>query len=108
MHVSTPQTSGGKLDGAAGAFGAAAALAIVVNTILACAEDVFAPLTDFMTSLSGNHWVTHGVAIVILFVATGLTLRLGDARFDGMNLAIVLVTAALFAGGGLALWFAIF
>ena len=106
--LSPPRRLADTLDGATGAFGAAAVGAIVLNTVLACLEDLFDPLSDLMASLSGNHWVTHGIIVVAVFLTAGMALKLGGARFNGTNLVFVLVAATLAAGGAMVLWFALF
>jgi hypothetical protein len=108
MILSQTRRFVGTLDGATAAFGAAAIGAIVLNTILACLEDLFDPLSDLMASLSGNHWVSHGIIVVAAFLAAGMALKLGGARFNGLNLVFVLVVATLAAGCGMILWFALF
>jgi hypothetical protein len=93
------------LDGAAAAFGMAAAIAIVFNTALAWVKDAYAPLNSFMASLSGHHWRTHGVVDVIVFLALGYLFMQRGFRINGMTLAAILVGAIVVGGGGLALWF---
>jgi hypothetical protein len=53
------------------AFGAAAAIAIIFNAFLTIAKDVSAPLHDFMARLTGHHWITHGVVVIVVFLALG-------------------------------------
>ena len=59
---------------ASAAFGWAAAITILFNSALACAKDFYSPLNQFMASLSGHHWITHGLADVVLFFGLGLIL----------------------------------
>ena len=110
----TPTTSArpagnkNELDGAAAAFGAAAAGVIVFNTALAWIKDAYAPLNDVMASMTGNHWITHGLIDLVLFlVAGGVLMRLG-AKFNGQGLMIAVIVASLIGGGGLTLWFVLF
>jgi len=98
----------GTLDGAAGAFGAAAAFVMVFNTALAWIKDAYAPLNDFMAALTGHHWITHGLVDLAVFVVTGAVLMRLGVRFDGRRLLIAVIAAALLGGGGLTLWFLLF
>lgn len=91
-------------------FALAAAVAILFNTALAWAKDASAPLTAFMTSLTGHHWTTHGLADLILFVALGFLFANSKtaARANARHLTRALVAAVVIASAGLALWFAFF
>jgi hypothetical protein len=95
------------LDGAAAAFGVAACVVILFNTLLACIEDAYDPLADAMAALTGHHWITHGLANLILFVATGLALTRRNFVMDGARLVGAVAGAAVVGGAGLALWFMI-
>jgi hypothetical protein len=96
-----------QLDRTTTAFGLAAAVAILFNTILAWIKDAFEPLNSFMASLTGHHWITHSLADVIVFLVLGFVfLRLGTAeRMSAMALIQTLVVAVVVAGLGLVGWF---
>lgn len=88
-------------------FGTAAAVTFLFNTVLAWVKDAWSPLNNFMAHLTGHHWITHGLVDVVVFRALGFiftSMRHGRAG-GGMRLAVMLVGAALLAGGGLGLWF---
>ena len=93
------------LDGAAAAFGLSAAIAIVFNTVLAWIKDAYDPLNTFMASLTGHHWITHGLADIAVFVVLGLVFTKRGVSMDGTKLAAIVAGAAIIGGGGLALWF---
>lgn len=99
------QTQIGVLDGAAAAFGVAAAITIVFNTLLAWVKDAYDPLNSFMASLSGHHWTTHGLTDVAVFVIVGSLLMKRRISMDGTKLAALVAGAVILGGGGLALWF---
>ena len=99
------QNQSERLDGAAGAFGAAAAVVLVFNTALAWLKDAWAPLNDGMAALTGHHWITHGLVDLAVFVLCGVLLWRRSASFNGQYLLIAVVAAALLGGGGLSLWF---
>jgi hypothetical protein len=95
----------GAIDGAAAAFGMAAVVAIVFNTVLAWVKDAYDPLNSFMASLTGHHWKTHGLVDIAVFLIIGFVLMARGFRIDGTKLALSLTAAIVVGGGGLALWF---
>lgn len=92
------------------AFGAAAAITALFNTVLAAVKDAYQPLTNLMNAIAGHNWTTQGLADVILFVALGLLLSKTRAvqsiRPD--RLISFLVGAVVVAGFGLFAWYALF
>ena len=97
-----------KLSAATSAFCLAAAITVLFNTARAWAKDVSAPLTDFMKSLTGHHWTTHGLADLLVFVGLGLIFATSKiAEKMGSNRLIgILIGAVVIAAAGLGLWFA--
>ena len=93
------------LDGAAAAFSMSAGVTAVFNTVLAWAKDLYAPLNDFMASLTGHHWRTHGIFDLIVFVAVGFFLMQRQFKMNGNRLAIVVASCAILSGAGLAGYF---
>mgnify|MGYP000063637865 CR=1 FL=1 len=94
----------------AAAFGLSAAITVVFNVVLAFIKDSYPPLNAFMTSLTGHHWRTHGLADVILFVLLGFLFMAQNKPADGMtNKLVINVTAATIGAGALlSLWFVFF
>ena len=107
-RVTTTSTS--KLDRVSAAFGLAAAVAIIFNTLLAWVKDAYEPLNKFMASLTGHHWTTHGIMDVVLFVVLGLIfMNTGVAeRMNPNRLVGTVIGAVVVAGLGLAAWFVLF
>jgi hypothetical protein len=94
----TPATSG---------FVLSAAVTVLFNTALAWAKDAYPPLNDFMKSLSGHHWTTHGLVDLLLFFGLGLLFmktRVTE-KIAPNRLTAVLVGAVAIASVGLALWY---
>lgn len=91
-------------------FVLAAAITILFNTVLACSKDGYAPLNALMKRLTGHHWITHGIADVVLFAGLGLIfLKTGAARKIPLYwLTGVLVAAVAVASLGLTLWYLIY
>ena len=53
------------------AFGYSAIIVIILNSLLTIAKSKFEEFHHFLATISGHHWVTHGVFIVILFFILG-------------------------------------
>jgi hypothetical protein len=95
-----------KLSAGTAGFVLAAAITVLFNTALALAKDASAPLTNFMTSLAGHHWTTHGLADLVLFVGLGFIFANSKAigKMEPNRLIGILVGAVAIAGLGLTLW----
>lgn len=91
------------------AFGLAAAITVLFNTIVACAKDASAPLKHLMALPTGSDWTTQGIADVILFVLLGLILsKTAMANIKPGRLISFLVGSAIIAGAGLFAWYALY
>jgi hypothetical protein len=97
----------GTLDNVSAAFGQAAVVAIIFNTLLAWVKDAYDPLNTFMAHLTGHHWITHGLAVLVVFFGLGFYLMSRRSTWNGMNLVIAVAIACIIGGGGLALWFVV-
>jgi hypothetical protein len=88
-------------------FVLSAAITVVFNTALAWAKDAYPPLNDFMKSLSGHHWTTHGLADLLIFVGLGFVFTKTRAaeKIAPNRLTTVLIGAVAIAALGLALWY---
>ncbi|MEO7392385.1 MAG: hypothetical protein ABIU58_09435 [Ramlibacter sp.] len=104
-----PQTSSSTtlLNPASSAYALSAAVAVVFNTLLTWGKEAYPAMNAFMASLSGHHWITHGLTDVAVFIVLGLVfMKLGTAgQMSSKQLVIVLVAAVFSAGLGLAAWF---
>jgi hypothetical protein len=105
MNAESPQ-----LGRASAAFALAAAIACVFNTALAWAKDAYAPLNSFMASLTGHHWITHGLADCMVFAGLGLVFMRTSAanKISADRLVSVLVWAVVTASLGLFAWYLFF
>jgi hypothetical protein len=95
---------------ASAAFALAAAIACLFNTALAWAKDAYAPLNQFMASLTGHHWITHGLADFVVFVGFGL-IFMNTSVTDKINpgrLVSILVWCVVAASLGLFAWYLLF
>ena len=89
-------------------FGVALAVTSVVNALLVAVKEKSPAVQAAMKSLTGHHWITHGLVDVAVFVVTGAVLMRLGVRFDGRRMLIAVIAAALLGGGGLTLWFLLF
>src|SRR4051812_46274299 len=95
----------GVLDHAAAAFGLSGAIAIVFNTVLTWSKEAYDPVASLMASLTGHHWITHGLADIAVFVIVGLVFMRRGFSIDGSKLACIVAGSVIVGGAGLALWF---
>ena len=89
-------------------FGLAAAIACLFNTALAWAKDAYAPLNKFMASLTGHHWITHGLADLVVFIGLGLIFSKSSVADKPGRVVSVLTWSVIIASAGLFLWFLLF
>ncbi|MGA7982567.1 MAG: hypothetical protein WCA32_20390 [Chromatiaceae bacterium] len=101
-----PDTADGA-DKIAAAFGVAAAITVIFNVVLAFIKDAYEPLNTFMAHLTGHHWVTHGLADILLFVVLGwlFAARGIPARGLSQGLVVAVAAASVIAGAALVAWF---
>jgi hypothetical protein len=92
------------------AFGLAAAIACIFNTVLAWAKDAYPPLNQFMASLTGHHWITHGVADCVVFFGMGVILMNTSVaeKINPERMVSILVWSVVAASVGLFAWFLFF
>jgi hypothetical protein len=68
------QTDNSPLNRYTAGFGVAFLIAALFNGLLIVAKESYAPLKDWMKSLFGHHWTTHGIFVIVLFVLLGYIL----------------------------------
>ncbi len=90
----------------AAGYGVAAAIAIILNTLLTWAKESYPPLLAAMKSL-GHHWAIHGTIIVLTFFILGylLSKRPFARRMSGLSLAGLVSIATVLGGIGLVGFF---
>ena len=93
------------LDHTTAAYGLAAAVAVLFNTLLAWVKDAYDPLNTAMAKILGHHWITHGVAVVLVFLIVGFALSRSSADWSGYGAIYTLCAAVILAGLGLVGWF---
>ena len=76
----------------------------VLNALLVIVKESYKPLKSAMASMTGHHWVTHGLAVIILFMLLSFILskrssssevddkRLGRQMIQGVAVGLLLIT----------------
>jgi len=59
-------------------FGVSFLIASIFNALLIVAKETYAPLKDWMKSLFGHHWTTHGIFVIALFIILGYIFSKAD------------------------------
>ena len=105
-----PQTTSTPVSPATAGFSIAAAAAIIFNTLLAWAKESNPSLLAAMKSAMGHHWITHGTAVVVVFLVCGFIFsKLGfPQRMNGATLAMLLTIATVLGGLGLIGFFLLY
>jgi len=77
------------------------------SALLAARKDAYPPLNTFMSHLTGHHWVTHGLAVLLVFLGLGWLFRVWELPARGLTpgLVIALGAAVVVAGAALGGWF---
>ena len=89
-------------------FGLSLALASVMNALLVVAKEKIPTVMAGLQSLTGHHWVSHGVVILVLFAAFGwIFAQAKGGRGIGItvNRLISLLVSGLVIGGLIILGF---
>jgi hypothetical protein len=96
-----------RLSHTAIAYGIGASVAVLFNTLLAWVKDSYDPLNTAMARLTGHHWTTHGLAVVLVFLMVGFAISRGhEDSLKGPYAPIaVLCGSVVLAGLGLVGWF---
>jgi phosphatidylglycerophosphate synthase len=78
-------------------FGLALVISSVANALLVVAKEKNAVIQAEMRRMTGSHWITHVVIVLILFVAFGL-LFARVKRGQGIKMPVNRLTKAMIAG----------
>lgn len=91
----------------ASGFVLAASVAFIASTLLVWAKETSPALKGAMASALGHHWTTHGIFIVLLFIALGLIFSEMPfvRRISVGALAALLVISAILGAVGIAGFF---
>jgi len=84
-------------------FGISASITIIFSTVLMILKEEFPALHTFMVILSGNHWTSHGLIDVILFIVLGFVLSKKNIT---VNIAMLSVISTIISVLGITLFVA--
>lgn len=78
-------------------FGLSAAIVIIFNGLLVIVKETYQPLFNFMASLTGHHWTTHGIFDILLFLILGFLFSKSNLqeKFDGAKLSNYLIFSSV-------------
>jgi len=79
------------IDKTTKAFGLSLSIVIILNTIIVILKESFHPFHKILTQLTGNHWASHGIIDIVLFVTIGVFLSKKEINFD-INKTIIIST----------------
>jgi formate hydrogenlyase subunit 3/multisubunit Na+/H+ antiporter MnhD subunit len=81
-------------------FGISFLVASLFNALLIVAKESYAPLKDWMKALSGHHWISHGIFVIVLFIALGYALSRTDLdeTIDAAKTAWMVIAGTVLGG----------
>jgi|GEM_PF-5777864 len=79
----------------------AASVTVLLNTILTWVKILNPAVKLVLANILGNHWVTQGVAIVLVFFALGFLFSRTSSRISDTTLTRLLVSSVVIAALGL-------
>jgi hypothetical protein len=89
-----------RLDKLSVGLGVSFFVAGLFNALLIIAKESYAPLKDWMKSLSGHHWTTHGIFVIVLFIILGFVLSKTtlDEKIDAAKTSLFIIAGTVFGG----------
>lgn len=81
-------------------FGISFLIASIFNGLLIVAKESYAPLKNLMKSLSGHHWITHGIFVIVLFIMLGYIFSKTDMdkKIDANNTSGLVIAGTVLGG----------
>jgi uncharacterized membrane protein YdcZ (DUF606 family) len=94
------QSENQALDRFSVGFGVSYLIASILNGMLVVGKDSYAPLKSWMKSLTGHHWISHGIFIIVVFIVLGYIFSKTDLnkKIDA-DKTVGLVIAGTLLGG---------
>ena len=88
------------LDKLSVGFGVSFLITSIFNGLLVVAKETYAPLINWMKSLSGHHWITHGIFVIVLFIILGYTLSMTDLgkKIDANKISGIVIAGTVLGG----------
>ena len=94
------RTENQALDRYSVGFGVSFLIASIFNGLLVVAKESYAPLMNWMKSLSGHHWITHGIFVIIMFVVFGYIFSINGMakKFDANRISGMVIAGTVLGG----------
>jgi NRPS condensation-like uncharacterized protein len=81
------------------AFGISYAVTALFNVLLVILKESFPSVHDAMAAITGHHWVTHGLADIVVFVVLGLIfMRTSVAKMPATSLVNYIIASTVVSG----------
>ena len=61
-------------------FGISLIVVMLVNAVLTVVKESYGPIIKGMAAISGHHWITHGIIVVVLFFILGFAFSSGQSK----------------------------
>lgn len=86
-----------KLSKSTVGFGLSVAISSIFSGLLVILKETNTPLKDWMMSLTGHHWVTHGVITILLFLILGFVVTKTNLneKFNGNKMYHVIIWSSV-------------
>lgn len=88
-----------------GAFGYALVAAVLFNAVLVIVKETNPSIMALMSDLTGHHWISHGLMVLLVFGSLGLLLAWPFPVKADSKLMAMLVAIAVVASSGIVLVF---
>ena len=88
------------LDKLSVGFGVSFLVVSIFNVLLLITKETVAPVKIWMKSLSGHHWTTHGIFVVVLFIVLGYILSKAglDKKIDADKTSGLVIVGTVLGG----------
>jgi hypothetical protein len=86
-------------------FGLALAIASVVNAMLVIVKEKSPRVMEGMKGLTGHHWVTHSLVVILLFLGLGWGLAQGGGKRMASRALLGWLFGGVVIGAGLIVGF---
>lgn len=93
------------IDNTTIAFCISASVAIIFNTILVWLKQSNPSLMAWMNSLTTNHWITHGLFVIAVFLILGALLSKRKIKVLSSTLILILILSSTFGGLGIIFFY---
>jgi len=82
-------------------FSVSAMIVFFLNMGLVWAKELHPPLKAFMKSVSGHHWTTHGITMVVTFLLLGFLLSRSTRLQQLRGITSLLVASVILSALGI-------